>query len=217
MPRGNDPAALSRLADEYGSNAGNADALIQANASRFSREMRAAGLLPVNKEATEALDVSKLAAAIDADGGQIISHAVRGEYATAVLESADGVIWKTAVPLENAQKGKKFKPSVESALDAETVKLNAEAQAAAKVAAAELKADEIVAEAQAKAAKVVQDEIAKAAEEARKVAQKAFKEAAAATAGAPVVETVAPVAEVADEEPAEKPAKPRRRPAKSSE
>lgn len=216
MPRGNDPAALSRLADEYGSNAGNADALIQANASRFSREMRAAGLLPVNEEATEALDVSKLAAAIDADGGQIISHAVRGEYATAVLESADGVIWKTAVPLENAQKGKKFKPSVESAQDAESVQLNAEAKAAAKVAAAELQAQEIVAEAQAQAAKVVQDEIAKATEEARKAAQKAFKEAATA-AGAPVVKTEAPVVEVADEEPAEKPAKPRRRPAKSSE
>jgi len=203
MPRGNDPAALSRLADEYGSNAGNADVLIQANAARFTRELRAAGLLPVDEAATEALDVSKLAVAVGADGGQVISYTVRGNYATAVIESATGAIRKTAVPLENALKGKKFKSAVLTVQDAESVQFAAEAQAAAKVAAAELKADEIIAEAQVQAAKVIREEIARAGTEARKAAQKAFKEAAAAAG----VEIDTPVAEVVDEEPDEKPAK----------
>ena len=201
MPRGNDPAAQSRLADKYGKDAGNADVLIQANAARFTREMRASGLLPVNEEATEALDVSKLATAVGADRGQIVAHAVRGEYATAVVSDSNGVVWKTAVPLEYAVQGKKFVSAVKTADDAERVTLNAEAAAAQKVADAQVKADQIVADAQAKAAQVVADEIAKATDEVRKAAQKAFREVAGEVAPAPVA------AEVPAPAPRKKPAK----------
>lgn len=161
MPRGNDPTALQRIADEYGANAGNAEKLIEANAARYTRAMREAALLPIDEEATAELDPAKVAKAVGCDAEDIAAFAVRGHYVSVVLDQ-DGAITKTAVPLDSVEAGEAYTAPIETLEDTERVRHEAQAQADTSVQAALAKAQKVLDDAQAKAAKLIRDATAKA-------------------------------------------------------
>jgi hypothetical protein len=88
MPRGNDKkAALSELADKFGSGAGNAEALIEASLENRSEALRRAELLPVDPDATRDLDFGKLKGP---NGEKVVSAKVRGGVTVVVYEDARG-------------------------------------------------------------------------------------------------------------------------------
>lgn len=155
MPRGNDPTAASELADQYGSGAGNAEALIDANALRMSEELRAAQMLTYDPDATNALDLGKVADVAGVD--KVLSAAVRGDYVVFVAEAADGRVFKDvlrrdgedleAIEVEDSPARAQLRAQVEAS---RAIK-SAEAEAERIRAEARAKADEILGQAQADA------------------------------------------------------------------
>jgi hypothetical protein len=87
---GNDPTALQELRDRYGAEAGNAEALIEANRLRFPKPLRKASLTKANPQATEKLDAEKVAKAVGVDEDRILGYEVRGAHVVYVVASESG-------------------------------------------------------------------------------------------------------------------------------
>ena len=91
MPRGNDPEnkqTAAELADDFGTGAGNAEALIIANNEAHSQELVAAGMKKIDEEATaEARE--NLDSFGDPNGEDAIDVAVRGGDTIVIYEDED--------------------------------------------------------------------------------------------------------------------------------
>lgn len=166
----------ARLAQDYGDNAGNAQQLIDANNARYTREMREAMLLPVNEEATAALDLKKVAAAFDVDEVKPGDAKVRGSYVVAQWLH-NGVFVKSALDADAVGKGKPVKLKVADAEDAARARFAAQADAAESVQDAQSKADKLIADAEAKARKLIADAVQDATAAVKKITKQAEQDA----------------------------------------
>jgi hypothetical protein len=115
MPRGNDAeAAQHDLADRFGRGTGNAEELIQANASRYSRELTTLNLLPVDAEATAELDIGSLEGP---DGEPVLAAAVRGSGRTSgtvvIYEDEEGRSHKVVQDFDDGSSKRQQKKSRE--------------------------------------------------------------------------------------------------------
>lgn len=190
MPRGNDPSAAAELADRYGDGAGNAEALIEANAARFSQELVAAQLLAIDYEASEELDLEKVGKAADlSDGAVVRSAAVRhgqddasGGYVTLVYE-ANGRLGKAAL-VRDGDKLENPSAEVRSSADVHRAALHADVTARQRAAEAIAEAEAQAAQAKEKALAEAQKEIEKAQADARKIREDAVRDAEKASKAA---------------------------------
>lgn len=181
MPRGNDPTAAADLANEFGASAGNAEELINANNLRYSEDLTAANMLPLDQKATEKLDSDKIAKTADVD--EVLGYAVRGKYVVYVAESPDGRTYKDVL----VRDGDKLNQP-EDDNSPQRAEFRARAEAAQSVREAKAEGEKILAEARQEANETIakaQQEAEEKAAEARSDAQEASeKEAQAQESGA---------------------------------
>lgn len=163
MPRGNDPDAAREFQDRY-ETTGNAERLIEANRYQYGADLRAAGQLHENVEASRKLTAAEAADAVGEDEDAIQSWAVRGPFIVAVVDDYhdDGAV-KGTRKVSVRRDGEDAGPSA-------TVKGRARKAQALREAVAE--ADEEVAEANRKAQEKANEKASKAAQEAQQESEK---------------------------------------------
>lgn len=166
-----DPNAGAHLAAQFGSGAGTAEQVIEANSLRFSNELVAANSLPVDAEASKEVDRGQLASAAGVEEGDILDVAVRGNYVTYVYSDSTGRVHKNVV-----QRDGDSLSAVDESSDPRRARIAAQAQAARQVQEARSEAEKIIAEAQEKAAKMVAEAAQKSQEQASETQQKAAEE-----------------------------------------
>lgn len=165
-----DHAAGSALAAQFGSGAGTAEQLIEANQFRFSPELTAASSLGKDEKATEAIDKAEVGELVGVPPKQIIDVAVRGDYCVYVAEDERGRTFKGVLAHDDGAL-----ESIDPGDDPRRARLQAAAQAATEIETAQAKAEQIVADAQEKAAKIVADASQAGAEAQAKASEDAAK------------------------------------------
>lgn len=138
---------------------GNAEDLIRAHSQAQSRAVQKASLLPVDAEATAALDLEELAGQLDGGEDTVLAAAVRGNAIVAIAEDADtGRTYKTVLPANDS-----YVPPEEDPVQAETDK--AESEFAAEIAKLRTEHAEELAKVRAEADAKLSAEIAALREE----------------------------------------------------
>lgn len=173
-----DTSLASEVADQFGGEAANAEALQEANALQFSEDLIAAQLLPADEgqpdekkahpELAEKLDRAAVAKKASVD--EVVSYGIHGDYVVYAFETPDGRLHKDVLRIVDGEVQEADEDSPQRA------QIRAQLEADQAIRAARSEADEIIREAEAKRAEILKE----AAEEAQKARDEKVAEAAEA-------------------------------------
>lgn len=154
-----DTTLASQIADDFGGDAANAEALVQANSMRYSPELEAAQLLRADSEASAEYEKSEVAEAAGLPEETIVSFDRHGDYIVYSFETPDERVHKDVLVVGDG---------LEDPYDGESPQraaIRAQLEAAHKVSTAKSEAEDILTKAREEADRIIAEAAQKAQEQ----------------------------------------------------